>query len=91
MVKHVCATIESGDIDDIRLNKRGKWDRGIWVRGIWVVAIFSPPPLRFFLPPPLDFCMGGQKKSGGAEKQHPFHTNYLTRPILSMAKHIYSN
>ena len=31
--------MESGDIDDIRLNKRGKWDRGIRVRRIWVLAL----------------------------------------------------
>ena len=38
MVKHVCATMESGDFDDIRLNKRGKWDQGIQVGEIWVLA-----------------------------------------------------
>ena len=31
--------MESGDIDNIRLNKRGKWVRGIRVRGLWVLAV----------------------------------------------------
>ena len=31
--------MESGDIDSIRFNKRGKWDRGIRLRGIWVLAV----------------------------------------------------
>ena len=48
VVKHVCAIMESGDINNIRLNKRGKWDRGIRVRGIWVLASGFVPKIYIF-------------------------------------------
>jgi len=32
--------MESGDIDNIRFNKRGKWVREICLQGMWVLALF---------------------------------------------------